>query len=65
MNAVPTRIYLQAHDLVYERLGFKWEINSITKQLLRAKEMKYYQNIIKVRVLFILYFQKSGIALEV
>jgi hypothetical protein len=31
MNAVPTRIYLQAHDLVYERLGFKWEINSITK----------------------------------
>lgn len=48
---VPTRIYLQAHDLVFQRLEFKWNINSITKEMQRQHEMKLYKSIIKVNVL--------------
>lgn len=51
MAGLPTRLYLQAHDLVYERLEFNYNINSITKEMQRQTEMKIYKNLIKINVI--------------
>lgn len=50
MAGFPTRLYLQAHDLVYERLNFRFEINSLAKELLRSYEIKMYKKIVEINV---------------